>query len=234
MVKKAISRRKAEFIDTMDRLPVTKLPEGPEWTYELKLDGYRLEAVRAGGETTLYSRRRNILNQKFPYIASALNFLPEDTVIDGELVAMGPDGRPNFNLLQNFRSAESPHHVLRLRRPRSQRQRPHHTPAVRAPQNSTFRHRALRASRVVGGFRPDRLPDAQLRSDPRFGRNRSQTRRRCVPARHENGSLVETPDQSRSGIRRRWVHTRNARSGCTDRRFLPRKRTSLRGVSRVE
>ena len=46
MVKKAISRRRAEFIDTMDCLPVTKLPEGPEWTYELKLDGYRLEAVR--------------------------------------------------------------------------------------------------------------------------------------------------------------------------------------------
>jgi DNA ligase D-like protein (predicted ligase) len=107
MVKKAISRRKAEFIDTMDCLPVTKLPEGPEWTYELKLDGYRLEAVRAAGETTLYSRRRNVLNQKFPYIVSALNSLPEDTVIDGELVAMGPDGRPNFNLLQNFRSAEA-------------------------------------------------------------------------------------------------------------------------------
>jgi hypothetical protein len=35
MVKKAISRRKAEFIDTMDCLPVTKLPEGPEWTYEI-------------------------------------------------------------------------------------------------------------------------------------------------------------------------------------------------------
>jgi bifunctional non-homologous end joining protein LigD len=28
-------------------------------------------------------------------------------VLDGELVAMGPDGRPNFNLLQNFKSAES-------------------------------------------------------------------------------------------------------------------------------
>ena len=107
MVKRATSHRKAEFIDTMDCLPVTKLPDGPEWTYELKLDGYRLEAVRAGGETTLYSRRRNILNQKFPYILSALHSLPEDTVIDGELVAMGPDGRPNFNLLQNFRSAES-------------------------------------------------------------------------------------------------------------------------------
>jgi bifunctional non-homologous end joining protein LigD len=107
VVKKASPTRKAEFIETMDCLPVTKVPEGPEWTYELKLDGYRLEVVRADGETTLHSRRRNVLNQKFPYIASALDSLPDGTVIDGEIVATGPDGRPNFNLLQNFRSAEA-------------------------------------------------------------------------------------------------------------------------------
>ena len=107
MTTKTVAKRTADFIETMDCLPVVKVPEGPEWTYELKLDGYRLEVVRAKGETTLYSRRRNVLNHKFPYIASALEYLPEGTVIDGELVAMGPDGRPNFNLLQNFRSAES-------------------------------------------------------------------------------------------------------------------------------
>ena len=95
------------FIESMECLPVTKIPVGPEWTYEIKLDGYRLEAVRQGGKTTLYSRRKNILNQKFPYIAAGLNYLPEGTVIDGELVALDPDGHPNFNLLQNFRSAES-------------------------------------------------------------------------------------------------------------------------------
>jgi bifunctional non-homologous end joining protein LigD len=91
----------------MDCLPVSRLPEGPGWTYEIKLDGYRLEAVRSAGRTTLYSRRQNVLNQKFHYIATALKDLPEDTVIDGELVALGPDGQPDFNLLQNFRSAES-------------------------------------------------------------------------------------------------------------------------------
>jgi ATP-dependent DNA ligase len=63
--------------------------------------------VRTGGVTTLYSRRQNVLNHKFHYIAKALDYLPADTVLDGELVAMGPDGKPNFNLLQNFKSAES-------------------------------------------------------------------------------------------------------------------------------
>jgi hypothetical protein len=69
--------------------------------------GYGLESVRSAGRTTLYSRRQNVPNHKFPYIATALKDLPDETVINGELVALGPDGRPDFNLLQNFRSAES-------------------------------------------------------------------------------------------------------------------------------
>jgi DNA ligase D-like protein (predicted ligase) len=110
MPKKALPSRPASFIEAMECLPVINLPDGPEWTHELKLDGYRLEAVKATGKVTIYSRRQNILNQKFPYIVAALDFLPDGTVIDGELVALGSDGRPNFNLLQNFRSAES--HII--------------------------------------------------------------------------------------------------------------------------
>ena len=107
MAKKSLPTRPANFIESMECLPVSEVPEGPEWTYELKLDGYRLEVVQHERETTLYSRRRNILNKKFPYIAAALKGLPDGTVIDGELVAFGTDGRPDFNMLQNFRSAEA-------------------------------------------------------------------------------------------------------------------------------
>lgn len=105
--KQVLPKQPAGFIETMDCLPVSRLPEGPEWIYEIKLDGYRLEVVRSAGRTMLYSRRQNVLNQKFHYLATALKGLPDETVIDGELVALGPDGRPDFNLLQNFRSAES-------------------------------------------------------------------------------------------------------------------------------
>jgi DNA ligase D-like protein (predicted ligase) len=105
--KQALPKQAAGFIETMDCLAVSKLPDRPEWTYEIKLDGYRLEVVRTSRMTTLYSRRENVLNQRFPYIATAFEDLPKETVIDGELVALGPDGRPDFNLLQNFRSAES-------------------------------------------------------------------------------------------------------------------------------
>jgi ATP-dependent DNA ligase len=54
--KSSFPRQAAGFIETMDCLPVTRLPEGPEWTYEIKLDGYRLEAVRCARILTLQPR----------------------------------------------------------------------------------------------------------------------------------------------------------------------------------
>jgi hypothetical protein len=50
---RALPKQAASFIETMDCLPVSKLPDGPEWTYEIKLDGYRLEVVKQG-EIWLY------------------------------------------------------------------------------------------------------------------------------------------------------------------------------------
>ncbi len=96
----------------MECLPVTALPEGPEWSYEIKLDGFRLEAVKVGKKVTVYSRRKNILNERFPRVAEALAKLPASTVIDGEVCAIGPDGRSDFQLLQNFRSAEAQIHYF--------------------------------------------------------------------------------------------------------------------------
>jgi DNA ligase D-like protein (predicted ligase) len=101
---------KAAFIESMECLPVTKLPDGPQWSYEIKLDGFRLEALKNAGETTLYSRRGNVLNSKFQYIADALKKLPDSTILDGEVVALDAENRSDFNLLQNFRSAETKIH----------------------------------------------------------------------------------------------------------------------------
>jgi ATP-dependent DNA ligase len=88
----------------MDCLPVPKLPDGSQWIWEIKLDGYRAVVVKSSGAVTIYSRNRKILNNRFPYIAEPLRGLPDGTVVDGELVALDDDGRPVFNLLQNFTS----------------------------------------------------------------------------------------------------------------------------------
>jgi len=63
-----------------------------------------VNAVKSGSDVSLFSRRRKSLNRQFPSIVEPLADLPDGTVVDGELVAIDDDGRPNFHLLQNFRA----------------------------------------------------------------------------------------------------------------------------------
>jgi ATP-dependent DNA ligase len=48
---------------------VSKLPEGPEWRYEVKLDGYRTIGVKTSREAILYSRNGKNFSKRFPQIA---------------------------------------------------------------------------------------------------------------------------------------------------------------------
>jgi DNA ligase D-like protein (predicted ligase) len=93
---------KINFIEPMECLAVSKLPEGPDWVYEIKLDGYRAQAIRSSEGISFLSRNGKSLSKKFPYIVDALKELPLDTIIDGELVALDEAGRPEFNRLQNY------------------------------------------------------------------------------------------------------------------------------------
>jgi bifunctional non-homologous end joining protein LigD len=89
-------------------LRTESLPSGEQWLYELKLDGYRAIAFKRSSAVHLRSRNDNDFNVRYPAVVEALVKLPENTVIDGEVVAFDQEGRPSFNALQNYGSAPGP------------------------------------------------------------------------------------------------------------------------------
>ena len=97
------------FIPLMECLAVDadEFPTGAEWTYEIKWEGCRIEAVKTRGAIKLYSRLREDFTNRFPHIAGELRSMPNDTVIDGVVVALDADGYPNPRLLQSGRAPQS-------------------------------------------------------------------------------------------------------------------------------
>jgi bifunctional non-homologous end joining protein LigD len=74
------------------------------WLFETKWDGYRAITEIKSGAPTIYSRSGEIFNDLFPAVTEALQLLPSECVIDGEIVALDNSGVSRFELLQNIQS----------------------------------------------------------------------------------------------------------------------------------
>src|SRR5258708_17252190 len=86
---------------------VARLPEGPDWSYEVKLDGYHAIGVKTSSEAIIYSRNGNNFNNRYPHLAEALGDLPPNTVVDCHAVALDDSGRPDFHTLHHFKASAS-------------------------------------------------------------------------------------------------------------------------------
>ena len=86
------------------------LPEGPDWLYEIKWDGYRVEAIKNGDQVRLVSRNAKDLYADFPGVVEAVRGIKAaSAIVDGEVVAVDEQGRTSFQALQNRSTRNAPH-----------------------------------------------------------------------------------------------------------------------------
>ena len=83
--------------------PVKAIADPATWLFEVKYDGYRLFACKAGAEVRLYTRHQNDWTDRFRPIADAVAKLAaRECVVDGEACVVDESGRPSFGALQEW------------------------------------------------------------------------------------------------------------------------------------
>src|SRR5689334_6429304 len=81
------------------RLAVRREPfDHPDWLYELKFDGFRALAFIESGSCRLVSRNAHVY-KSFPALCASLAQLPREAILDGEIVCLDREGRPQFDKL---------------------------------------------------------------------------------------------------------------------------------------
>jgi ATP-dependent DNA ligase len=78
---------------------VRELPEGDDWQYEPKWDGFRGVMENAGGELAIWSRKERPLLRYFPELRPLGDLLPPRSALDGEIV-IARDGALDFDAMQ--------------------------------------------------------------------------------------------------------------------------------------
>ncbi len=99
----------AHGIQPMLATPVTEPFDHPDWIFEVKWDGYRAVAEIRNGSVSLYSRNGISFDKKYSPIAESLRKFGCDAVLDGEIVVVDGQGRPDFQALQHFQGSGSGH-----------------------------------------------------------------------------------------------------------------------------
>ncbi len=90
---------------------VQSLPEGSQWLYEVKLDGYRALVIKHDESVRVISRNEKDLTANYPGIVrAAAKVHASSAILDGEVVALDANGRPSFQALQH-RSAHPSHSI---------------------------------------------------------------------------------------------------------------------------
>jgi bifunctional non-homologous end joining protein LigD len=89
------------FLEPMKATLATKPFRDEDWLFEVKWDGYRVEAVVRDGTVELFTRTGNSAETYFPRLLTPPTWIEaREAIVDGEVVALDESGRPDFGLLQ--------------------------------------------------------------------------------------------------------------------------------------
>jgi len=89
------------FVEPMLATLATHAFDDPDWLFEIKWDGYRLQAIVDDGRVRTYTRRGMDGETYFPRLLTPLSWIAaRSAIVDGEVVALDVDGTPSFPLLQ--------------------------------------------------------------------------------------------------------------------------------------
>ena len=89
------------YIEPMLATLASKPFSDPDWLYEIKWDGFRVQAVVDGGKVKTWTRGLKDAETYFPRLLSPASWIDaKQAIVDGEVVALDEDGRPDFSLLQ--------------------------------------------------------------------------------------------------------------------------------------
>ncbi|TIV91051.1 MAG: DNA ligase, partial [Mesorhizobium sp.] len=97
-MRKPAGGARLSFVRPLEPIQVETPPVSDDWLHEIKYDGFRTQIIRDWAGVRAFSRNGHDWSQRYwPIVAAAEKLCADSFILDGEVIAPEPDGRPNFH-----------------------------------------------------------------------------------------------------------------------------------------
>ncbi|WP_292326026.1 RNA ligase family protein [Mesorhizobium sp.] len=101
-MRERVNRDRLRFIKPQEPAQVLEPPVSDDWLHEIKYDGYRTQLILDWAGARAFSRNGHDWSKRYwPIVAAAEKLPAKSFILDGEMIAPEPDGRPNFQQMHS-------------------------------------------------------------------------------------------------------------------------------------
>lgn len=101
-MRKELSPGRLRFIEPQSPLLVETPPQSDDWIHEIKYDGFRTQLILDWDGARAYTKSGADWTKRYWPVVAAVERLPaRDLILDGEMIAPEPDGKPNFHAIHS-------------------------------------------------------------------------------------------------------------------------------------